>query len=94
MCRRHGEQTVRRFGRAALFESTEYGAFLALRLREAYDEIQVEQTVPFNEFTDVEAEIREAAAAYANRDESATPYASFATGTDHPDPESMKSHDL
>jgi hypothetical protein len=94
-CRRHDEQVVRRFGRAALFEPTAYGAFLALRLREAHgDDVQIERTVPFNEFADVDAGVREAARAYADRDAVSTPYASFAAGTDHPAPETMKRTEL
>lgn len=95
VCRRHTEQIARRFGRAALFESTVYGAFLALRLREAHgDAVQIERTEPFNEFTAIDGSIREAAAAYANREAKSTPYTSFAAGTDHPDPETMKGEEL
>ena len=94
-CRRHDEQVVRRFGRAALFEPTVYGAFLALRLRETHgDAVQLERTEPFNEFTAVDAAVREAATAYANREAKSTPYASFAAGTDHPRPEAMKDEEL
>ena len=62
VCRTHGESVVRRFGRAALLEETEHGAFLALRLREKHpDDVQLERTEPFNEFRDVPAAVREAA---------------------------------
>ncbi|MES3160034.1 MAG: hypothetical protein PPP55_00510 [Halorubrum sp.] len=95
VCRRHDGQVARRFGRAALFEPTAYGAFLALRLRETHgDDVQIERTVPFNEFTAVDEAVRAAATAYANRDAKATPYASFAAGTDHPSPELLKSQRL
>jgi hypothetical protein len=95
VCRRHDGTVARRFGRAALFEATAYGAFLALRLRETHGgDVQVERTVPFNEFAAVDASVREAAGAYADRDATATPYASFAAGTDHPDPETMKGREL
>lgn len=94
-CRRHEDSVVRRFGRAALLEATAYGAFLALRLRAAHGgDVQVERTAPFNEFAEVDASVREAAAAYADRDEPSTPYAKFAAGTDHPDPETLRGRDL
>lgn len=94
-CDGHPEQVRRRFGRAALLEPTAYGAFLALRLRAAYgDDVQVERTRPFNEFADVADEVREAATAYADRETPATPYAAFAAGTEHPDPETLKGREL
>lgn len=95
VCRGHEEHVIRRFGRAALLEATVYGAFLALRLRNAHDgDVQVERTEPFNEFHAVDREVREAAEAYAARDSKATPYAAFASGTDHPDPETLKGTEL
>ncbi|WP_418280577.1 hypothetical protein [Halorubrum sp. DTA98] len=95
VCRSHDDHVVRRFGRAALLDATAYGAFLALRLREAHGgDVQVERTVPFNEFADVDAEVRDAARSYADRDAKATPYAAFAAGTDHPDPETLKRREL
>ncbi|MWV66100.1 hypothetical protein GRS48_14910 [Halorubrum sp. JWXQ-INN 858] len=95
VCRGHGSHVSRRFGRAALFEATVYGAFLALRLREAHGgDVQIERTEPFNEFDAVDDAVREAASAYANRDAPSTPYAAFAAGTDHPDPDAMKGTDL
>ncbi len=95
VCRRHEDHVVRRFGRAALLEATTYGAFLALRLRETYaDDVQIEWTEPFNEFVRVDEDVRAAAAAYANRETAATPYASFAAGTDHPAPDTMKRRPL
>ena len=95
VCRSHEDVVVRRFGRAAVFKETAYGAFLALRLRAAHDgDVQVERTAPFNEFEAVQADVREAAAAYAARDSLATPYAKFAAGTSHPDPETLRDRSL
>jgi len=95
LCRRHEEPVVRRFGRAALLEATEYAAFLAVRLREAHDgDVQVERTESFNEFVALDESVREAAVAYAHRETESTPYASFAAGTDHPEPEVMRGEEL
>ena len=94
-CRGNEESVVRTFGRAALFEATEHGAFLACRLREKHpDEVQVERTEPFNEFADAPDGVREAARAYEARESAATPYRSFAAGTEHPSAEAMRSRDL
>jgi len=94
-CRAHEDHVIRRFGRAALFEATAFGAFLALRLRETYGaDVQIERTEPFNEFTDVDETVVEAARAYAERDSKATPYAAFAAGTTHPDPDELKGREL
>jgi len=91
VCRAHEESIVRRFGRAALFEATEFGAFQALRLREKHDDaVQIERTRPFNEFAAVPAAVREAATEYENREEPAVPYAAFASSTDHPSKEQMQ----
>lgn len=93
--RTHEDTVVRRFGRAALFEETEFGAFLALRLRSAHGaDVQVERTRPLNEFDEVPETVRAAARAYADRDHPSTPYAKFAVGTDHPAPGAMKERDL
>ena len=95
VCRTHEPSVVRRFGRAALFESTHHGAFLALRLREKHlGDVQVERTRPFNEFADAPDAIREAARAYEARDAPSTPYSAFAAGSDHPDPERMRERSL
>jgi hypothetical protein len=95
VCRAHEETVVRRFGRAALFAATGHGSFLALRLCEKHpDDVQVERTRPFNEFTDTDAAVREAAAAYEAREEPSTPYRRFAAGTDHPSPEALKAQAL
>jgi len=94
-CRTHGSTVVRQLGRAALFEETELGAFLALRLRAKHgDDVQIERTRPFNEFDTVPESVREAAEAYERRETASTPYTKFAAGTDHPDPESMRDADL
>lgn len=95
VCRSHDEAVVRRFGRAALFDETEHGAFLALRLREKHDgDVQIERTRPLNEFEDVPERVRDAARAYENRDARSTPYDKFAVGTDHPAPSGMCDRDL
>lgn len=95
VCSAHGETVVRRFGRAALFEATEFGAFLALRLRGKHGpDVQVERTRPFNEFAAVPEAVRTAADAYERRESASTPYAKFAVGTDHPDPATMRDREL
>jgi len=95
VCRTHEDCVVRRFGRAALLAETEFGAFHALRLREKHDDdVQVERTAPLNEFADVPDGVREAASAYADRNAASTPYAKFASGTDHPAPEELRDAEL
>ena len=95
VCNAHEEAVVQRFGRAALLEATQLGAFLALRLRAKHaGDVQVERTAPFNEFSDVPEAVRDAATAYEDRENPSTPYAKFAVGTDHPDPESMRDVEL
>ena len=95
VARAHEETVVRRFGRAALFEATEFGAFLALRLREKHaSAVQVERTRPFNEFESLDEDVRAAAEAYENRAEQATPYAKFASGRDLPSKERMRGREL
>lgn len=94
-CRAHEDTVVRRFGRAALLRETEYGAFLACRLRERHAaDVQVERTEPFNEFADAPDAVREAAAAYEDRESPSTPYDRFAAGTEHPTSEAMRERDL
>ena len=94
-CDAHEATVVQRFGRAALLEATELGAFLALRLRAKHGgDVQVERTAPFNEFADVPESVRTAAEAYEGRDRPSTPYAKFAAGTDFPDPDEMADRDL
>ncbi|WP_396610935.1 hypothetical protein ACH9L7_12000 [Haloferax sp. S1W] len=95
ICRTHDETVVRRFGRAALFEETELGAFLALRLQAKHGaDVQLERTEPFNEFAEVPESVREAASAYETRESPSTPYRKFASGTDHPSPDEMRTRDL
>lgn len=95
VCRAHGDSVVRQFGRVALFEATEFGAFQALRLREKHGEdVQIEKTRPFNEFAAVRSAVREAATAYEARDSLAVPYESFAADTDLPTAETMKETEL
>ena len=95
VCRTHEESVVRRFGRAALLEESQHGAFLALRLREKHPEdVQVERTEPFNEFRDAPDAVRAAATAYEDRSDPNTPYAKFAAGTSHPSPAELKRREL
>lgn len=95
VCRAHDDSVVRQFGRVALLEETEFGAFQALRLREKHGEaVQIERTEPFNEFAAVPDAVREAAVAYERRDTPALPYAQFAAGNDLPAPGAMKSSEL
>jgi hypothetical protein len=95
VARTHEESVVRRFGRVALFEATEFGAFQALRLREKHGEaVQVERTRPFNEFEAVRPAVREAARTYEDRETAAVPYDRFADGRDLPPPEAMKGVEL
>lgn len=94
-CRLHEDVVVRRLGRAALLEPTEFGAFLALRLRAEYGaDVQIERTEPLVAERDVPEAVRAAAAAYAGRAHPSTPYAKFAAGRDLPDPEAMKAREL
>ncbi|MFC7155810.1 hypothetical protein ACFQPA_10120 [Halomarina halobia] len=93
--RAHEGSVVRRFGRVALFEATELGAFLALRLREKHPgEVQLSRVEPFNEFDAVPERVREAAHAYERRADPNVPYAKFAVGTDHPAPEELADREL
>jgi len=93
-CSSHGETVVRRFGRAALLEDTAMGAFLAVRLVEEHGlDVQVERTEAFVPRRDAPADVRAAAAAYADREHESTPYAKFAANTDHPDPGSLRDRD-
>lgn len=95
VCRAHENCVVRRFGRAALLAETELGAFHALRLRAKHGgDVQLERTEPLNEFDDLPDRVRAAASAYASRDARSTPYAKFAAGTDHPDPDALRDADL
>lgn len=91
VCRTHADTVIRRFGRAALFDDSQHGAFLALRLAEKHGpDVHVELTRPLNEFADVPAAVRTAARAYEGRDSPSTPYHAFARGTDHPSPSALR----
>lgn len=95
VCRTHAETVVRRFGRAALFDDTHHGAFLALRLAEKHGaDVHVELTRPLNEFVDVPEEVRTAASAYESRDSPSTPYHAFATDSAHPSPSTLREREL
>jgi len=95
VCRSHEETVVRQFGRVALLRPTEFAAFQALRLQEKHGEaIQIERTEPFNEFAAVPSSVREAATAYENREQQATPYEAFASGRGYPDAEMMRGQSL
>lgn len=95
VCRTHEESVVRRFGRAALFEPTEHGAFLGLRLREKHSgDVQLEWTEPFNEFQDVPETVRSAAEAYEDRANGNVPYAKFAVDSPHPTPSELRAREL
>jgi len=95
ICRTHDETVVRQFGRVALFESTGFAAFQALRLREKHGEaVQIERTKPFDAIESVPEPVRSAAAAYENREEPALPYEPFAERESLPTPAEMKSTEL
>jgi hypothetical protein len=95
ICRGHDDSVVRQFGRVALFEETEFGAFQVLRLREKHGmDIQIEQTIPFNEYESVRPAVRDAATAYEDRDSPSLPYETFRHETDHPDSAEMKDTSL
>lgn len=94
-CNAHEDAVVRRFGRAALLEATEFGAFLALRLLARHGpDVQVERTAPFVPGRDVPGRVRDAATAYVDRAHENTPYAKFAAGSDHPSPDAMRDSEL
>ena len=94
VCRTHEDCVVHQFGRAAVLSATQFGAFQALRLREKHGlEIQIERVEPF-EPTDVPAAVLDAARAYEQRDEPATPYERFAAGRSLPAPETMREEPL
>jgi hypothetical protein len=94
VCRSHEETVVRGFGRAALLEGSEFGAFQALRMREKHGvDVQIERVARFDP-ADVPERVREAAAAYEARETKSLPYRQFAAGTDHPDPDAMRGREL
>jgi hypothetical protein len=94
-CGTHEQTVVQRFGRAALLEPTEFGAFLALWLRAEHGpDVQVERTVPLVAERDVPRPVWAAAGDYAAREQTSTSYAKFVAGTEHPDPAAMKESEL
>lgn len=95
ICRQYEESVVRHFGRATLFEATEFAAFQALRLREKHGTaVQIERTRPFDEVRAVPDPVRRAAREYEQREEPALPYPAFCAETDHPEPEAMRGSEL
>lgn len=95
LSRAHEDHVAGRFGRAVLLEPTEFAALQAVRLRaELGPAVQVEHTRPFNEFETLREDVREAAMAYADRENAATPYAKFAAGTVHPDQSTLAGREL
>ncbi len=95
ICRHHEETVIRRFGRAALLAETQLGAFMTCRLRARFGEaVQIERTEPFNEFQKVPSSVREAANAYAERENPYLPYPAFATQHNYPSAEQMRHRDL
>lgn len=94
VCRAHDSCVVRRLGRAALLEWTEFGAFQALRLHEKHGlDVQIERVEPF-EPVDAPDHVRDAARAYERRDTASTPYERFASGRELPDPDAMRGESL
>ena len=92
--RTHEAAVVRRFGRAVLFEETELGAFLAIRLQEKHPgDVTIERTGPLDP-TDVPDRVAEAARSYENRSNPNVSYAAFAAGSDHPSIETMRDRRL
>lgn len=94
VCRAHEAVVVRRFGRAVLFEETELGVFLALRLREKHPgDVAIERTEPLDP-TVIPEYVIEAARAFENRSNPNTSYAAFAAGSEHPSVETMRNRRL
>ncbi|MFW5973958.1 MAG: hypothetical protein ACOCPZ_01080 [Natrialbaceae archaeon] len=94
-CNAYEDAVVHRFGGAAAFEPTEFGAFLAFRLREKHgDAVRVVRTVPVDPQREPFRRAHEAAVAFERREHESTPYPKFASGTDHPQPEEMRDRDL
>lgn len=93
--RAHVDAFLRRFGRVGLLRETEYGALLALRMRERHgQDVQVSLTEPLNEFDHVPDRVREAATAYAARDTPSTPYDKFVSDTPHPPVAELRDREL
>lgn len=91
VCNAHEETVSRRFGRAVLLEATEFGAFLAFRLRVKHGEsVQVRRVQPVDVDRPDYRRAYEAAVAFEERENEHTPYPKFAAGTDHPMPPEMR----
>jgi len=90
-CDSYPEAVRWRFGRVALFEGTELGAFLAYRLREKHGEdVHLAWTTPLGDGDPGCRRAREAARAFEDRTNPSTPYPKFAAGTDYPQPREMR----
>lgn len=95
ICTTHEDAVFRRLGRAAVFEGTEFGAFLAFRLRAKHgDGVQIVQATPIGDRQDAFRRASEAARAFENRAHECTPYPKFAAGTGHPLPAEMRDRRL
>lgn len=95
VCNAYEEAIGRRFGRAVVIEATEFGAFLAFRLRAKYgDDVRVRRIRPFEEGRSVYRRPHDAARAFEERDDENTPYPKFAAGTEHPSPAEMRERSL
>lgn len=95
VCNAYEEAIVRRFGRAVVIEATEFGAFLAFRLREKHGvDVRVRRVRPIETDRPVYRRARAAAAAFEARENESTPYPKFAAGTDYPSPEEMRARPI
>ncbi|WP_254766093.1 hypothetical protein [Salinilacihabitans rarus] len=95
VCNAYEEAIVRRFGRAVVVEATEFGAFLAFRLREKHGgSVRLRRVRPVEADRPDYRRARDAAAAFEARENESTPYPKFAAGTDYPSPEEMRDRPL
>lgn len=95
ICNAHAETVRRRFGRAVVLEATEFGAFLAFRLRVKHGEsVQLNRVGPIDVDRPGYRRAYEAAVAFEGRENEHTPYPKFAAGTAHPRPPEMRDRDL
>ncbi|QZA89656.1 hypothetical protein K0C01_05925 [Salinarchaeum sp. IM2453] len=95
ICNAHEDAIVRRFGRAALLESTQRGALLGLRLTEKHGaDVQIERTEPFNKYRDTPERVRKAATAYENQAHANTPYHQFVAGTEYPSLDELQDKEI
>lgn len=94
VCNGHPDAVRRRFGRAALFEETERGALLALRLAEKHGiDVEVERTSPLNPHR-LPDRVRQAAQSYEQEAHPNTPYNKFAVGNGFPTLEELREQEL